>query len=65
MTELPVLARLKSAFNATLADPAYQESVARQGLTLKGWDGDSFGQLIRSQIDKWAPIVKAANIDLK
>ena len=60
-----VLARLKSAFNATLADPAYQESVARQGLTLKGWDGDSFGQLIRSQIDKWAPIVKAANIDLK
>src|SRR5262249_53211535 len=40
------LARLRGAVSATLADPAYQESVARQGLTLKGRDGESFGQLI-------------------
>jgi putative tricarboxylic transport membrane protein len=65
LTPPAALARLKDAATATLADPAYQQSIIRQGLTLKGWDGDSFGQLIRSQIEKWAPIVKAANLDLK
>jgi tripartite-type tricarboxylate transporter receptor subunit TctC len=59
------LAKLKAAADATLADPAYRNSVARQGLTPNGWDGESFGRLIRSQIEKWAPIVKAAHLELK
>lgn len=60
-----VLARLKSATGAALADPAYRESVARQGLTLHDWDADSFERLIRSQVVKWAPVVKAAHIVFK
>ena len=60
-----VIAKLKSATAAVLADPAYRDSVARQGLTLKNWDGDSFQRLIRVQIAKWTPVVKAAHLVLK
>jgi tripartite-type tricarboxylate transporter receptor subunit TctC len=59
------LARLKSAVDASLADPAYQASIAKKGLTLKNWDSASYGKLIRSQIEKWTPIIKAANINLE
>lgn len=60
-----VLARLKSATTAVLADPAYRDSVAKQGLTLKDWDSDSFQSLIKSQIAKWAPVVQAAHLVFK
>ncbi|MFZ1920032.1 MAG: tripartite tricarboxylate transporter substrate binding protein [Xanthobacteraceae bacterium] len=60
-----VLARLRSATAAALADPAYRASVARQGLTLQDWDANSFERLIRSQVAKWAPVVKAAHIVFK
>jgi tripartite-type tricarboxylate transporter receptor subunit TctC len=56
------LARLQAAVKATLADPAYQAAVAKQGLTLKDWDADSYRRLIQSQIVKWKPIVKAAHL---
>jgi tripartite-type tricarboxylate transporter receptor subunit TctC len=57
-----IVAKLKNATAAVLADPAYRDSVARQGLTLKDWDGDSFQKLIRSEIAKWTPVVKAAHL---
>jgi tripartite-type tricarboxylate transporter receptor subunit TctC len=60
-----VIASLKSATTAVLADPAYRDSIAKQGLTLKDWDSDSFGSLIRAQVTKWAPIVHAAHLVLK
>jgi tripartite-type tricarboxylate transporter receptor subunit TctC len=60
-----VVARLKSATAAVLAEPAYRDSVARQGLTLKDWDGDSFQKLIRAEIAKWTPVVKAAHLVLQ
>jgi tripartite-type tricarboxylate transporter receptor subunit TctC len=64
-TSAQVLARLKGATAAVLADPAYRDSVAKQGLTLKDWDSDSFQSLIRSQITKWAPVVQGAHLVLK
>jgi tripartite-type tricarboxylate transporter receptor subunit TctC len=60
-----VVAKLKSATAAVLADPAYRDNVARQGLTLKDWDGDSFQKLIRAEIAKWTPVVKAAHLVLQ
>jgi putative tricarboxylic transport membrane protein len=60
-----VLARLKSATAAVLADPAYRDSVAKQGLTLKDWDSDSFQSLIKSQMAKWTPVVQAAHLVFK
>lgn len=56
------LALIKTAFDATLADPAYLESVTKQGLTPKHWDAESFNRLIQAQVIKWRPVVKAANI---
>lgn len=56
------LARLQAAVKATLADPAYQAAVTKQGLTLKNWDADSYRQLIQSQIIIWKPIVMAAHL---
>ena len=58
------LTRIMSAVDATLADPAYRASVTKQGLTIKGWDAASYGQLIRSQIERWTPIIKAAGVKL-
>lgn len=59
------LARIMKAVDATLADPAYQASVTKQGLTLKRWDAASYRQLIRSQIERWTPIIKGAGIKLE
>lgn len=56
------LAALSKAINATLADPAYVASVTKQGLTVTGWDAESFRQLIQSQALKWKPVVKAAGL---
>jgi tripartite-type tricarboxylate transporter receptor subunit TctC len=60
-----VIASLKSATTAVLADPVYRGSIAKQGLTLKDWDSNSFGSLIRAQVAKWAPIVHASHLVLK
>ncbi|HEX4411346.1 MAG TPA: tripartite tricarboxylate transporter substrate binding protein [Xanthobacteraceae bacterium] len=57
--------KLKAATAKVLVDPAYLDSVAKQGLTVKDWGADGFGSLIRSQVTKWAPVVQAAHLVLK
>ena len=64
-TPLEVQDKLKAATAKVLVDPAYLDSVAKQGLTVKDWDADGFGKLIRSQVTKWAPVVEAAHLVLK
>jgi tripartite-type tricarboxylate transporter receptor subunit TctC len=58
------MAKIRAAIGATLRDPVYLAAVEKQGLSAKGWDADSYGRLIRAQIDKWTPIIKAAGIKL-
>lgn len=60
-----ILDRLEAGAAAALADKAYRDNVARQGLTMKNWDGPSFRKLVKDQVEKWRPIVKAAHIEFK
>jgi tripartite-type tricarboxylate transporter receptor subunit TctC len=60
-----VVAKLESAVRAALADPAVQRRCAEVGLAIPPPDQQSphaLAQLQRAEIEKWWPIVKAANI---
>ncbi len=60
-----VVAKLESAVRAALADPAVQRRCAEVGLALPPPDQQTpqaLAKLQRAEIEKWWPIVKAANI---
>jgi tripartite-type tricarboxylate transporter receptor subunit TctC len=64
-TSPPVVARLQSALRAAQSDPAYTQSLEKQGATAGDIGPESFGQLIQRDVVKWAEIVKKANIKLE
>jgi tripartite-type tricarboxylate transporter receptor subunit TctC len=55
----PVLARLRAAMLAAQNDPAYHESLAKQGSGFGEPGVESFEKLIRAEIIRWKPIVTA------
>jgi tripartite-type tricarboxylate transporter receptor subunit TctC len=64
-TPKEIVARMNAAVVEALADPAVQKRIADQGLDLPGRDQQSPEALAayqKAEIDKWWPIIKAANI---
>jgi tripartite-type tricarboxylate transporter receptor subunit TctC len=64
-TPKEVIAKLNAALSETLADPAARKRLAELGQELPAGDQQSAEALARHQkaeVDKWWPIVKAANI---
>lgn len=57
-----VLARLQQAFTLAAQDPAIVSELDAQGIYARGLPGAAFGQLIHTDIIKWAEVVKAAGI---
>jgi len=57
-TAAPIVARLKAAVLAAQNDAAYRANLERQGVTAGEPAADSFGRLIKSEIAKWAPVVR-------
>jgi putative tricarboxylic transport membrane protein len=64
-TPAPVLARLKAAMLATQNDPAYRESLIRQGTSAGEPGAESFGKLIQKEIARWKPIVTAPGFKIE
>jgi len=64
-TPRPIIGRLNTEVNAILRDPAVKTALNAQGFELVGGTPEDFGNLIRSESDKWAPIIKktGARID--
>jgi tripartite-type tricarboxylate transporter receptor subunit TctC len=64
-TPRPIIGRLNTEINAILRDPAVKTALNAQGFELVGGTPEDFGNLIRSESDKWAPIIKktGARID--
>ena len=64
-TPRPVVQRLNSEINAILKDPAVKSSLNAQGFELVGGTPEDFADLIRSESEKWAPVIKktGAKID--
>jgi tripartite-type tricarboxylate transporter receptor subunit TctC len=63
-TSPAVVKRLQDAAAAAHDDPAYLQSLARQGVAAGEAGPDAFARLIKSDIDKWGAIVAAVGIKL-
>jgi tripartite-type tricarboxylate transporter receptor subunit TctC len=57
--------RLNTEINAILKDPAVKSTLNAQGFELVGGTPEEFANLIRSESEKWAPVIKktGAKID--
>jgi tripartite-type tricarboxylate transporter receptor subunit TctC len=64
-TPRPVIERLNGEINAILKEPAVKSALNAQGFELVGGTPDDFAKLIRSESDKWAPVIRktGAKID--
>jgi tripartite-type tricarboxylate transporter receptor subunit TctC len=64
-TPKPIIDRLNAEINAILKDPGVKSTLNAQGFDLVGGTPADFANLIRSESDKWAPVIKktGAKID--
>ena len=64
-TPRPIVARLNAEINAILKEPSVKSTLNAQGFELVGGTPEDFAHLIRSESEKWAPVIKrtGAKID--
>jgi len=63
-TPRAIVAKLNAALVKGLHDPATRERLTAQGLDTIGNSPEEFAQLIRSELPKWARVVKLAGAKL-
>jgi tripartite-type tricarboxylate transporter receptor subunit TctC len=64
-TPKPVIAKLASAATGALADPAVRQQLAKLGQDVvprEQQTAEALGALQKAEIEKWWPIIKAANV---
>jgi tripartite-type tricarboxylate transporter receptor subunit TctC len=61
-TPAEIIARLNSEINASLADPAFKERLAKLGGTPLVMTPDEYKKLLADEIEKWGKVIRAANI---
>ena len=61
-TPPPVLEKLKSAVQAAQQNPAYVDNLHKYGIELGDTGSAAFAAYIKSETDRWSPIVKALGI---
>lgn len=59
-----VVARIQSGFAKALAQPDVKEKLGSQGLTLVGGTSDDFGVFLKSELGKWAKVIKESGARL-
>jgi tripartite-type tricarboxylate transporter receptor subunit TctC len=64
-TPQPIVDKLHAAFAEALRSPEVKDKLAVLGAVTVGNSPEEFAGYIRSEIDKWAGVVKAANIVIK
>lgn len=64
-TARPLVVRLQTAMLAAQNDPAYHQSLARQGVTAGEAGVEPFGQVIKAEIARWKPIVTAPGVKIQ
>lgn len=57
-TPTAIVARLNSEFNKALQDPAVRERLQRQGAEPLGGSTESYATYLRSELTRWAKVVK-------
>lgn len=63
-TPAPIIKKLNDVFVAAMKDPAVAERIKALGAVATPTTPEQFGAFIRSETDKWAKIIKAANVKL-
>jgi tripartite-type tricarboxylate transporter receptor subunit TctC len=61
-TPLEIVGKLNQAVNAVLADPKLQARLAELGGELMPMTPAEFGKLVAEETEKWAKVIRAANI---
>ena len=61
-TPAAIVELLNREVNAGLADPTVKASIARLGATVLVLSPAAFGKLIAEDTEKWAKVIRAANI---
>ncbi len=59
-----VVARIQTAFAKALREPDVKERLSSQGLTLIGGPPDAFAAFLKSELGKWAEVIKASGVRL-
>ncbi len=59
-TPRPIIDRLSAAANQAVADPAVRTKLTELGTDVGGSTPEALGALVKSELAKWAPIVKAS-----
>jgi tripartite-type tricarboxylate transporter receptor subunit TctC len=57
-----VIAKINSAVDAALKDPATRDKLVQSGATPVGGSPDSFGTFLKAEYEKWGRVVKERNI---
>lgn len=61
-TPRPVINRLNEEFRKALGDPGIRAFLTKSGVDPEGGTPEELGKYIRSELDKWTKVIKAANI---
>ena len=61
-TPRSIVAKLNDELNAIMRMPEVRESLARQGLLATGGTPDELAALTRTDLERWAKVVRDANI---
>jgi len=61
-TPAPVVTKLNSDLNALLQQAEVRDLLARQGMSAAGGPPERFGDLVKSELARWARVVAAAGI---
>jgi len=56
---------MNAAINKVLTMPAVRARMTEVGYVVTGGSADDFGRLIRAEMDKWAKILRDANIKVE
>jgi tripartite-type tricarboxylate transporter receptor subunit TctC len=63
-TPAPIIKKLNEVFVAAMKDPTVAERINALGAEAKPTTPEQFAAFIKSETDKWAKIIKAANVKL-
>ncbi len=61
-TPAAVVGRINAELNALLRQPDIRDQLGKQGMTPRGGTSESFGDMVRKELARWARVVDAAKI---
>jgi tripartite-type tricarboxylate transporter receptor subunit TctC len=67
-TPQPIIDKMSDALAKTLDDPATQQRLAELGADVPASNErgpKAFGDLVKREIDRWTPIIKAAGVQVE